>query len=156
MATQPSPEDIARWQRWFAIESNNEAWRLAEQATRTPEESERMVHLAHAAALHWAAVGDDDTRARAWGLLAQAHALAGNGALARHYAVLNHDYVKGRAAADWEIAFAEIIMANAMHAAGRADDHRAYYEKARVSGEKIADEEDKEIFLITFNTAFKP
>jgi hypothetical protein len=153
MSQHPSAEDLARWHRWFAIESNNEAWRLAEQGSRTPEENERMVHLAHAAALHWSAVGDDDTRARAWGLLAQAHALAGNGALAVQYAALNLDYVMGRSSADWEIAFAQIIMSNALHANGQRDEHRRYYELAQRSGEAIFDPEDKEIFMMTFKTA---
>lgn len=155
MSQQPTAEDLARWNRWFAIECNNEAWRLAEQGSRTPDENERMVHLAHAAALHWSAVGDDDTRARAWALLAQAHALAGNGALAVHYAALNMDFVKGRSSADWEIAFAQIIMSNALHANGQLEQHREYYELARTSGEAIADPEDKEIFMLTFSTALK-
>ncbi len=30
MAQPPSPEDIARWDRWFAMGMNNRAWTLVE------------------------------------------------------------------------------------------------------------------------------
>jgi len=59
MANEPSLDEIARWDRWFAVEMNNRGWELAEQAERTPEETEEMLHAAHAAAMHWARVGTD-------------------------------------------------------------------------------------------------
>ena len=30
-----APEELAKWNRWFAIETNNRAWRLAESTMRT-------------------------------------------------------------------------------------------------------------------------
>ncbi len=30
MPQQPGDEELARWQRWFAVELNNQAWDLAE------------------------------------------------------------------------------------------------------------------------------
>jgi hypothetical protein len=35
MADDPAPEDIEKWNKWFAVECNNRAWRLAEQTSRT-------------------------------------------------------------------------------------------------------------------------
>ena len=43
-----APEDVDKWHKWFAVESNNRAWRLAEQTTRTPAEDEEMLNSAHA------------------------------------------------------------------------------------------------------------
>ena len=57
MYNQPTAEDIARWDRWFAVEMNNQAWSLVENPGRTPAETEDMLHAAHAAALHWKCVG---------------------------------------------------------------------------------------------------
>jgi hypothetical protein len=34
-----SPEELAKWTRWFAIECNNRAWRLAEAEERSIFES---------------------------------------------------------------------------------------------------------------------
>lgn len=156
MATQPIEEDVRKWHRWFGVECNNEAWRLTELPTRTPQETESMLHNAHAAAFHWATIGTADNTAKAWALLAQAHALAGTANLAMHYATLNYEYVMSHPAADWEVAFAHIIMANASHAAGNAADHAAHYAKAEAAGNAIADAEDRVIFLQTFQTAPRP
>jgi len=57
MADTPAAEEIRKWNKWFAAECNNRAWRLAEQPSRTPAEDQEMVHCAHAAALHWSKVG---------------------------------------------------------------------------------------------------
>lgn len=47
------PFDVSRAHRWFAVEFNNAAWDLVEKPSRTAEEDEQMVHLAHASCLHW-------------------------------------------------------------------------------------------------------
>jgi len=156
MAQEPLADDVKKWHRWFGVEFNNEAWRLTELPTRTAAEVESMLHHAHAAALHWSAVGTADTTAKAWALLAQAHALAGSGALATHYAKMNLDYVTSRDAADWEVAFAHIISANAAHACGDNATHASYYATAELLGSRIADAEDKAIFMQTFSTAPQP
>ncbi|MBS1561783.1 MAG: hypothetical protein JSS89_09275 [Bacteroidetes bacterium] len=156
MSQRPLEEDIKKWHRWFGVEFNNEAWRLTELPSRTPEQTESMLHHAHAAALHWSTIGTADNTAKAWALLAQAHALAGNGAIATMYAQQNFDHLAKREAADWELAFAHIIVANAAHASGDHARHAAYYASAEALGNAIADPEDKAIFLQTFTTAPRP
>jgi hypothetical protein len=52
MVKEPSTEEIARWDRWFAVETNNRAWTLAEQPARTPA-------LAHAVLAHAASAAGD-------------------------------------------------------------------------------------------------
>lgn len=149
-------ERIAASHRFFAVECNNEAWRLTELPSRTPEETESMLHNAHASAYHWAQVGTEANTVKGWALLAQAHALAGNGRLASHYAQQNLDAVTSQASADLEIAFAYIIMANTAHASGDLEEHANYYAKAEASGNVIVDPEDKAIFSRTFLTAPTP
>ena len=70
------PFDLAKAHRWFAVECNNQAWELVEKPSRTPDEVERMIRLAHTAAWHWDAVGTDLNRQRAECLLASAYAAA--------------------------------------------------------------------------------
>lgn len=72
-----APLDIAKAHRWFAVECNNAAWTLLELPTRTAEETERLLHAAHAAVLHWAAVGTPVHRLRGLSLLATAYTAAG-------------------------------------------------------------------------------
>src|SRR5512146_1896119 len=108
-----SSDDVAVWHRRFASECNNRAWQLAEAASRTAAEDAEMLDAAHAAALHWRAVGTELHAARATMLLAQVHALLGHGALALPYARASFAFVTSHESADWEVAFAHAILANA-------------------------------------------
>ncbi len=80
------PLDQSAAHRWFAIEFNNEAWSIIEAAQRSAEDIERLLHLAHAACLHWSAVGTSLNRQRALDLLAHACAIAGKANQALEYA----------------------------------------------------------------------
>src|SRR5258707_521842 len=75
--SQP-PFDLAQAHRWFAIEFNNRAWDLVEQSSRSAEETVEMIHAAHAAAIHWQAVGTKLHAQRAENLLATAYLQAGH------------------------------------------------------------------------------
>ena len=70
------PFDLAQAHRWFAIECNNQAWDLVEKPSRTAEETQQMIHLAHASMLHWQAVGNALNRQRGENLLATVYAAA--------------------------------------------------------------------------------
>jgi len=150
VAERPSADDIAKWHRWFAIESNNRAWDLAEKADRSALETDQMLEAAHAAALHWRAVGTELNVIRARLLLAHVLALAGDGALALPHARASFDYLTSRASPDWEVAHAHAALANAARASGdRALFEKHYREAARL-GAAIANPKDKEIFMASF------
>lgn len=74
--TQP-PFDLAKAHRWFAVECNNEAWALLERPARTAGETERAIHAAHAALVHWAEVGTPVNRLRGLSLLVSAYTAGG-------------------------------------------------------------------------------
>ena len=116
--------------RWFAIEFNNEAWSIVEAAEGSPDEMERLVHLAHAACLHWAAVGTLLNRQRAFDLLAHAYAMAGNADQSVKYAERARQLSErhGNEQMPFDRAEALATMSVALRAAGRlkeADDWRA-------------------------------
>jgi hypothetical protein len=74
----PAPSfDLAQAHRWFAVEFNNRAWDLVEKDGRSAEETQEMLHAAHAAAVHWKAVGIPINEQRAENLLATAYLKAG-------------------------------------------------------------------------------
>jgi hypothetical protein len=68
--------DLPRAQRWFAVECNNAAWDLLEKSSRTADETDRMLHAAHASVHHWLAAGNDLNRLRGMVLLANVYASA--------------------------------------------------------------------------------
>ena len=82
----PPPFDLAKAHRWFAVEFNNQAWDLVEKPTRTPEEVQRMIDLAHAALVHWQEAGTALNRQRAENLLATAYAVAADASAAVSHA----------------------------------------------------------------------
>lgn len=77
MSDPAPPFDVTRAHRWFAVEMNNLGWDLVEAGERSPVETERMIHAAHAACFHWLAVGTLLNHLRAQCLLATAYAAAG-------------------------------------------------------------------------------
>ncbi len=152
-----SPEDIRAWDRWFAVECNNQAWDLVEQASRTAEDAEKMLQAAHAAAHHWSRVGTELNFARADLLLGQVHALLGNGALALRYAQRSYDFFAARPdTPDWEIAFAHAVLAHAAHAAGHAELHALRHASASDLGARVTDATEREIFLRTWRQVPAP
>lgn len=72
-----APFDLPRAQRWFAIECNNAAWDLLDKPHRSANETERMLHTAHASVHHWLAAGNELNRLRGMVLLANVYAGAG-------------------------------------------------------------------------------
>jgi hypothetical protein len=115
-----------------------------------------MLNAAHASAFHWAKVGTELHHARARMLLARVHASLGHGDQAINYAQQSNDYLLSHDPPDWEVAFAHAVLAHAAFAAGDDALHRAEYAKAREVGDAIADPEDKDIFLRSFNHIPKP
>ncbi len=79
------PFDLAKAHRWFGVDFNNQAWDLVEKPSRTADETEQMIHAAHAALLHWQAVGTALNRQRGENLLATVYVAAGDAlAAVRH------------------------------------------------------------------------
>ena len=144
---QPSDEDIAKWHRWFAVECNNAAWSLADQAQRSAADDEQMVRLAQAAALHWSAVGDPVHALRADVLLAWVHAAAGLGGQAQRYASRAAESLGTTAGVgDWDRAFMPIAECFACHAAGDSASANVAAARLDIAREVLTDEEDRKVF----------
>src|SRR5262245_2742903 len=156
MATTPCAEDLTRWHRWFAIECNNRAWQLADQPARTDAEDEELLNAAHAAALHWHAIGTPLNDARATMLLSHGNARCGDGQLAMRYALASFNYFAENETPDWEIAFSHAVMAHAAAASGDTQLHALHYFAAGQAGAAIKDREDKAIFDASFATIPAP
>jgi hypothetical protein len=124
--------DQASAERWFAMEFNNEAWNIVESPRRSPEQIERLLHLAHAACLHWSAAGDSLNRQRALDLLTHAYAAAGRGELSVEYAEqarrLSEEHSDKQTPFDRAEACATMAIAHG--AAGRLSDADAWRAKA--------------------------
>ncbi|MBM84088.1 MAG: hypothetical protein CMJ78_26340 [Planctomycetaceae bacterium] len=153
MPTPEPPFNVDQAHKWFAIEFNNAAWDALEKADRSAEESDVMVHLAHASTFHWRKIGTDVEYQRGLCLVAQAHAAAGDGAVAVRYAerclgILNQQPDKF---ADWDVAFSYDALARAHAAAANTEAATTAKQQAEDAGNAIAGDEDKQFFFDWFN-----
>lgn len=152
----PQTVEPKDWHRFFAVENNNLAWALATQATRTADESRKMLESAHASALHWREVGTELNVMRARMLLAEVYALVDFGAQAIEESRQVRSYFLNRETDDWELGFVHAIHAHAAAVAGLVDEHRESYLAARLAIDAIADDEDRRLVLETFSQVSVP
>ena len=142
-----APFDLAQANRWFGIEFNNAAWDLLEAPSRTADETERMLRLAHASCLHWESIGTPANEQRGLVLLAMAHAVAGLGhravALARGSVALGeaHDDLL----TPFDRAAAAACMATALRSDGKSADASDW--ESRTQSLAAALEEDDRIVI---------
>lgn len=145
----PQPQfDLPQAHRYFAVELNNLAWDLAEAATRSPEDVERMIHAAHAACHHWLQVGSPLNHQRALCLLATAYAVAGRIESAVHYSALCLELCErnGDTQSAFDRATAFGCSSVAAEAAGAHDLAKNFYAQALDAAVKFEDADDRNVF----------
>jgi hypothetical protein len=148
MTESASPED-RRFHEDLAKKINGEVWSLLEKEDRTVEEDERMVLAAHASYYHWLHAGTSVHRQRGEWMLAHVHTVLGREGPARHHArrcLAFTDAFAGEMQ-DFDVAYAFEAVARAEALAGDVDTAGRYLRMAEAQGARIADEEDRTIFL---------
>jgi len=131
------------WHRRAAVEANNGVYELLDHTDRTADDDARLVHMAHAAAHHWAIVGGVEHRARAEYLCSHVYAYLGRAEPARDHAERCMRLCDEGALADFDRAFAHEAMARSLACAGELDEAAQHVAAARAV--PIADAEDRAI-----------
>ena len=144
-----APFDLDKAHRWFAVEFNNRAWELVEKDGRSADETQAMLHAAHAAATHWIAIGTPLNEQRAENLLATAYLKAGRAEPALRHAQRCLDLSEQNAAAGTETPFDRATAlgcaAQAHELAGDANEAERLMMLARAAVEKL-DGDDRPVF----------
>ncbi len=132
-------------ERALAAALFNETWGLLDKPDRTDDESDRMVHLAHASRLHWDNIGTDENRAGGEWQCSRVYAVLGRAEPAVHHALRSVAYADRDGVATWMRASAQEALARAHLVAGDV----AAAEEARVRAWALLDaehdQEDREI-----------
>jgi DNA-binding transcriptional MerR regulator len=122
----------------------NHVWTLLETADRTPEQTDEMIHAAHASRWHWTVGGDPANRARGEWQCSRVYAVLGRGepALwhARRCVALCETFDLG----DWDLAAAYEAMSRASLVAGDDAAARDWKAKGIAALGEIADPDDRE------------
>lgn len=153
---KPTAEEIFSWQKRLAAQANNQAWHLSESRSRSPAESEEMLHAAHAAMYFWSIVGNPGNRAHAAQLLAQVYALLGRGKDAAAYLATSSAHFANTDCAPWEVAISHAVAANVAASLHDRLRHEEHYEKARNLIAALSDPQDRDILLATLNVVPVP
>ena len=128
----------------------NHTWTLIEKANRTPEESDAMVHAAHASAWHWSRGGGTlANAARGEWQVSRVYATLGRGEPALWHASraleLAESAARAGVADDWDVAAALEGLARAQAVAGDREAAVATRERARQALEGVEDAEDRQV-----------
>lgn len=125
----------------------NRAWALMAKKDRTPADDEEMLIIAFASRYHWSRVGTPANFARGEWQIARVYGLLG-----RHEEAVRHsrrclEITESARLQDFDLAFAYEGMARSLALSGSTDEARVYADRATTAGTKIAEEEDRQIFL---------
>jgi DNA-binding transcriptional MerR regulator len=139
-------------ERKLAAQLFNDAWALLEKEHRTPEDDDRMVHMAHASRFHWDNVGDDQNRAIGEWQVARVYSVLGRGEPALFHARRCLDYASRPGVDDWLPASAHEGLARALAVAGDAESARDSRDTALALLGNIADPEDRKVVADDIDT----
>ena len=132
-------------QRALAVALFNGTWALLDKAGRTDDETDRMLHMAHASRFHWDAVGTDENRAGGEWQCSRVYVELGRPAPALHHARRCLAYAARPGVAAWMRASAEEALARALLLADDRPGALAARDRGLALLATEQDEEDREI-----------
>lgn len=131
--------------RELGIDLFNRTWALLEQAARTPEDDDELVHCAHASAYHWRQVGTAANRARSEWQCSRVYAVLGRAEPALRHArrCLEICEAEPDSLEDWDLPFAHEALARAHAVAGDLAESERQAARARALAAGVAEEEER-------------
>ena len=134
--------------RRLGVELFNLTWTLIEKPDRTADETDTMIHAAHASRYHWSKAGTAVNLGRGEWQIARVYCVLGRAEPARWHARRCLEYAE-RAAAEglaeaWDLPSAYEAMARAAAIAGEAAEAVSWRDKARLLVAMIDDAADRE------------
>jgi hypothetical protein len=139
----------------IGIELFNRTWTLMDQQTRTVEEDDAMLHMAHASAHHWRSEGTGATPnnlARSEWQVSRVYTVLGRPEPAGYHARRCLQICQDNGIGDWDIAYAYEALARAAGIGGDAEAARSWSEQAYAAAEQIAEDEDRQHLLADLET----
>jgi hypothetical protein len=133
--------------RATAVSLFNDVWSLLGQADRTPEDDDRMLHMAHASRYHWGQVGTAVNLVRGEWQCSRVYAELGRGEPARHHARRALDLCRAAGIGDFDLAFCYEAMARASAVCGDAAERDRWLALGREAAADVSDDEDRALVL---------
>jgi hypothetical protein len=158
VSTQPAAQSLTGEEhRRLAADLFNQVWSLIETPDRTPEQTDAMIHAAHASRHHWshASGAGPENLARGEWQCSRVYAVLGRGEPALWHARRVLEICQSNGIGDWDLAFAYEALARANTVSGNREQAEHYVLLARDAGEKVAEDEDRELLFSDLATIEK-
>ncbi|HEY6057600.1 MAG TPA: hypothetical protein VIV06_06170 [Candidatus Limnocylindrales bacterium] len=141
------PELDPATERQLAAALYNEVWALLEREDRSADETDRMIHAAHASRHHWSVVGQPVNRARGEWLCSRVYAVLARPEPALWHARRCLEILEAGAGGeeDWDLPAAYEAMARAYAIAGEAGEAAHWRDRGQTASAAIADPEGREL-----------
>jgi tetratricopeptide (TPR) repeat protein len=136
----------------FAKTTFNNIWSLLEKKDRSPAEDEDILLNAFTSLYHWKQVGKDVNFQRGYWMLSRVYQTLGQAEQALEWGLKCHRITQDNTSGmeDFDLAYAEEIMARAYAMNGDLKNARDHYQMAVDLGNNIKDPDDKKIFFDDF------
>jgi hypothetical protein len=123
-----------------------------EREDRSADDDALMVHEAHASLYHWLQCGTAANAARGEWQVSRVYCVLRRPEPALYHARRVLDICQRNGIGDWDLAFAYEALARAYSIAGETEEARRHVELARLAGQKIAEDDDRELLLADLET----
>lgn len=133
--------------RATAVSLFNDVWSLLGQSGRTPEDDDRMLHMAHASRYHWGQVGTAVNLVRGEWQCSRVYAELGRGEPALHHARRALALCRDAGIGDFDLAFCYEALARAAAVGGDAAERDRWLALGREAAGDVADAEDRALVL---------
>ncbi len=138
-------------ERQLGVDLFNATWAVLERESRTRENDDELVHVAHASAYHWLKAPECEPkhRARSEWMCSRVYSVLGRAEPALHHArrCLELCEQSPDNLEDWDLPYAHEALARAHGVAGEAEAAAEHEAIARELGDKVADQEDKDLLF---------
>jgi DNA-binding transcriptional MerR regulator len=131
-------------ERRLAADLFNHVWTLLETADRTAEQTDEMIHAAHASRWHWTVGGEPANRARGEWQCSRVYAVLGRGEPALWHARRCVELCEEHGLGDWDLAAAYEAMSRASLVVGDDAAARAWKDRGTAALADITDPDDRE------------
>jgi hypothetical protein len=136
----------------FAVSLFNHTWSLLDKADRTAAEDDEMLHAAHASRYHWGVVGEPSNLGIGEWQVSRVNAVMKRPEAAAYHAQRYLNLATEHELGPFHMAFAYEALARAAAVAGNEGECARFLALAREHGEKITDQEDKDLLLADLAT----
>ena len=139
---------------YMGIEMNNQTWSLLDKNDRHEQDDIRMINYAKASLYHWRKSDKYSivNEQRGQWLISHVYAILGKSDEALSYAKETLKITEDNNLKDFDLAYAYEAMARAYLISNNQNEYKEWYKKAKVAGDLIAGEKDKEYFLLDLNS----